>query len=159
MGSKSSGTSLPSSSATRLDGAEMGARIRARRLQMELTQEQLAKYAGVKKAMISAIEVGRFMPSVAVLAAIGERLGCGVDELLWGVGGDRYRDPKIPVSTAMTRVADLPPVMKQFVEQAIELAETATKYVPQQFLIAPKGESWAKFAQSLEQLASNIRGK
>lgn len=65
-----------------IDYKDIGARIRALRLQRKLTQEQLAEAAGVGVTHISHIETGNSVPSLQVMIDIINALGCSADELL-----------------------------------------------------------------------------
>ena len=66
---------------------DLSARIRERRLALGLTLEGLAERTGVSRAMLSDIERGRKNPTVKLLAAIAEGLGCTVSALLGEDGG------------------------------------------------------------------------
>ncbi|WP_303820936.1 helix-turn-helix domain-containing protein [Ruminococcus flavefaciens] len=62
----------------------IGANIRNKRIQRDLSQNELAKLSGVSKPMISAIERDQRTPSVTVAQKIARTLRCTVDELLDG---------------------------------------------------------------------------
>ena len=63
--------------------AEIGRRVRRRRLATGLTQAELA--APYTRSFISALEQGRSLPSLRVLWLISARLGVEVGELVDGV--------------------------------------------------------------------------
>lgn len=65
-----------------IDYKDVGARIRACRLERKMTQEQLAEAAGVGVTHISHVETGNSIPSVQVLVDIINALDCSADELL-----------------------------------------------------------------------------
>ena len=57
--------------------------VRLARLELGLSQVELARRAGVGRAAVTAVEDGRTRrPSVRVLAVLADGLGCGVDELV-----------------------------------------------------------------------------
>lgn len=55
--------------------AYLGSRIRERRLQLRMTQQELAERVYCTKAMISQIERGKALPSIDLLVRIAEALG------------------------------------------------------------------------------------
>lgn len=65
-----------------IDYKSIGAKIRARRQQMHVTQEKLAEICGVGTTHISHIETGNCIPSLKVFIAIANALSCSTDELL-----------------------------------------------------------------------------
>lgn len=56
-------------------------RVRAYRLAGGLSQEEVARRAGISRAGISAIEMGRLVPSTAAALALAEVFGCRVEDL------------------------------------------------------------------------------
>ena len=60
----------------------IGTNFRLKRIQRDLSQNELAKLSGVSKPMISAIERDKRTPSVLVAQKIAKTLRCTVDELL-----------------------------------------------------------------------------
>ncbi|WP_301965342.1 helix-turn-helix domain-containing protein [uncultured Ruminococcus sp.] len=60
----------------------IGKNIKKYRKDRGITQEELAKCAGVSQAMVNYFEKGLKMPSVIALAAIAKKLGVKVDELI-----------------------------------------------------------------------------
>ncbi|HEY1693248.1 MAG TPA: substrate-binding domain-containing protein [Polyangiaceae bacterium] len=64
----------------------MASRVRARREQLELPQQDLAALAGVSRQTLGAIEAGRSVPSVDVAVRIASALGVSV-EALFGAEG------------------------------------------------------------------------
>lgn len=57
-------------------------RIKARRIEYNLTQQDLANRAGVNRSLISFIEDGTKVPSVAVLIKLAKALNVSTDWLL-----------------------------------------------------------------------------
>ncbi len=56
--------------------------FRRKREEHDLDQQELARMAGVSKAMICAIEKGQRIPSLFTVTAVADVLHCPVDELL-----------------------------------------------------------------------------
>ena len=65
-----------------IDYKDIGRRIRAVRLQRQITQEQLAEVTGVGTSHISHVETGNSIPSLQLLVDIINALNCSADELL-----------------------------------------------------------------------------
>ncbi len=72
------------SSRHRIDETDLalGARIRARRLELELSQTALARAVGVSYQQVQKYERGVDRVSVSVLIRMADRLGCSVSSLL-----------------------------------------------------------------------------
>lgn len=66
----------------------MGSRIRAKRLEEGLTQDELAESVGVGGSHIGEIERGRSVCSLAVLARIADVLKLNLDTLVKGVNSE-----------------------------------------------------------------------
>ena len=64
------------------DADTFGDLLRAQRLAAGLTQEALAKVAGVPRSTIANLESGQGNPSLAVLVKVANALGVPIDELL-----------------------------------------------------------------------------
>ena len=71
-----------STRAPETDGAA-GARVRARRREIGLTQQELAARVGVSRQTIISMETGDYAPSVYLALRIGRELDTAVEEL-WG---------------------------------------------------------------------------
>jgi transcriptional regulator with XRE-family HTH domain len=69
--------------------AELGSRIRARRLELGLTQEALAERAGVHTTYLGGIERGMRNPSLAKILALAAALHEDPAELVQGLKGER----------------------------------------------------------------------
>src|SRR5215208_1843138 len=67
---------------TRRDPVPFDETIRARRQQLGLTLQQLARRSGVSAAMLSEVERGQKSPTLRVAAQIAEGLECAVSDLL-----------------------------------------------------------------------------
>ena len=65
-----------------IDYADIGQRIKAKRIEKGLTQERLSELVGVGPSHMSHIESGTTVPSFEVFIAILNQLNCSADELL-----------------------------------------------------------------------------
>lgn len=68
-----------------IDYKAMGLRMKAKRLEMGLTQEKLAELAEISPSHIGEIERGTSICSLAVIANISVILGLNLDTLVKGV--------------------------------------------------------------------------
>jgi len=75
-------TSPPLTLSEDADALTLGRRVRARRKRRRLTLEQLASAIDRAPSQVSAIENGKREPTLPVLRALAQALGCTVDELL-----------------------------------------------------------------------------
>jgi transcriptional regulator with XRE-family HTH domain len=62
--------------------ADLGARLRAARLQRGMTLRSVAQALGVSASLISQVETGKTQPSVSTLYALVNHLGVSMDELV-----------------------------------------------------------------------------
>ena len=60
----------------------IGLNIKKHRVQMQMTQQQMADLCGLSKGMISKIECGKVMPAIATLSRIAHALGVKVSLLM-----------------------------------------------------------------------------
>lgn len=58
-------------------------KIKAARAAADMSQEDLAKLAGVTRQTISAVESGDYNPTINLCIAICKALGKTLDELFW----------------------------------------------------------------------------
>lgn len=65
----------------------IGERIRKRRLELKLTQQEIAQALGLTSQHISAIEQDKRIPSLHSLTKLAEELGVSVDFLVAGKQG------------------------------------------------------------------------
>lgn len=65
-----------------IDYADIGQRIKAKRIEKGLTQDKLSELVGVGPSHMSHIESGTTVPSFEVFVAILNALDCSADELL-----------------------------------------------------------------------------
>jgi putative transcriptional regulator len=64
-------------------------RLRVARAERDLSQDELARAAGVSRNTIGSIETGRYEPSAFLAFRLATVLGERVDELFWIEGVDR----------------------------------------------------------------------
>lgn len=69
----------------------VGKAIAQRRIEANLTQEQVAEKLGIGPEAVSRMERGTVMPTVARLVRLAEILSCGADDLLMD-GSNRASD-------------------------------------------------------------------
>ncbi|ANU28278.1 helix-turn-helix transcriptional regulator [Planococcus versutus] len=60
-------------------------KVKINRLELPITQEQLAKKVGATRQTIGLIEKGEYNPSLQLCVAIAKELGKTLDELFWEV--------------------------------------------------------------------------
>lgn len=63
---------------------EIGERVKKRRLEMDLTQAELAKLAGLTVTTIVQIEIGDTKPSQTILYRLSRVFKITIDELVYG---------------------------------------------------------------------------
>ena len=82
----------------------VGERIKELREQMGVSQNKLAKLAGMSQAAISIIESGKKSPTVDTLGRIAQAIGCTVSDL---TGMDDLPQPDPPPSEIDSAIASL----------------------------------------------------
>lgn len=65
-----------------IDYADIGQRIKAKRIENRMTQERLSELVGIGPSHMSHIENGSTVPSFEVFISILNALNCSADELL-----------------------------------------------------------------------------
>lgn len=65
-----------------IDGAKLGARLRALRLEAGLTQAELARRTGIHRPNIARVEAGRHTPSLETLARLAHAIGVPTTRVL-----------------------------------------------------------------------------
>jgi putative molybdopterin biosynthesis protein len=63
--------------------AELQNHLRAIRSRLGMSQQELARTAGVTRQTIGGIEAGQYSPTAAVALKLARALGCSVEELFW----------------------------------------------------------------------------
>jgi transcriptional regulator with XRE-family HTH domain len=79
----------------------VGDRIKARRAELGLTQDQLAEKAGISKSFVSDLETGKRSIGADTLLDVGRAMNVSLDFLMTGKeSGEWQADPQIPASLA-----------------------------------------------------------
>lgn len=95
----------------------IGERLRAKRIQCNLTQEQLAHYAGTSNIYICRIENGTANPTLLKIRKLCEVLGCSLSYLIDGKEVV-YHDPN---AAHISRLLDgCSPYMVRVITQIVE---------------------------------------
>lgn len=66
--------------------AIVGARLKSRRLELGLSQREMASKSGVTQGTVSQIENGRIAATVVMLSRFADALGLSLSEILQDVG-------------------------------------------------------------------------
>lgn len=80
----------------------VGQRVRQRRNELGLKQEELALKAGISKSFLSDLENGKRSIGAETLLDLGRAMGVSLDYLMTGESSDQEgKQPQIPTSLAM----------------------------------------------------------
>lgn len=102
----------------------LGNNVRIRRQALKMSQNALAKAAGVSQSAVSEIESidGTKLPNVDTISKIASALECSVDDLLNGDTKKAQEIPSDPLRASIIRDYDLlPPEAQRLVRQYIDL--------------------------------------
>jgi putative transcriptional regulator len=69
-------------------GPRLQTRLRVARAERDLSQEQLARLAGVSRQTISSIETGQYCPSTILSLRLARILAIRFEDLFWLEGAD-----------------------------------------------------------------------
>lgn len=87
--------------------AGVGERIKARRLELEWTQDNLAQKAGISKSFLSDLENGKRSVGAENLLDIARALGVSIDFLMTGEASEKpVREVPIPATLARFAAED-----------------------------------------------------
>jgi transcriptional regulator with XRE-family HTH domain len=100
----------------------LGERLRSMRQQHEIGLRELAGRIGVSPALISQIETGKSMPSVATLYAIVSELGVSLDAVLAEAPDAAEPPPSVPPPAAPAARVPAPQVQRADARAALELS-------------------------------------
>lgn len=64
---------------------EIGLRIRQRRMELNITQQQIQAITSISTGNLSCIENGKYFPSATALLELSKTLHCSIDWILTGV--------------------------------------------------------------------------
>ena len=69
-------------------------KMKFRRIELDMSQTELAKKAGVTRQTIGLIEAGEFNPSIKLCIAICQALGVKLDDIFWEDEDDEVENEK-----------------------------------------------------------------
>ena len=69
-------------------------KMKFRRIELDMSQTELAKKAGVTRQTIGLIEAGEFNPSIKLCSAICKALGVKLDDIFWEDEDDEVENEK-----------------------------------------------------------------
>ena len=69
-------------------------KMKFRRIELDISQSELAKKAGVTRQTIGLIEAGEFNPSIKLCIAICKALGVKLDDIFWEDEEDEVENEK-----------------------------------------------------------------
>ena len=69
-------------------------KMKFRRIELDMSQTELAKKAGVTRQTIGLIEAGEFNPAIKLCIAICKALGVKLDDIFWEDEDDEVENEK-----------------------------------------------------------------
>ena len=69
-------------------------KMKFRRIELDMSQTELARKAGVTRQTIGLIEAGEFNPSIKLCIAICKALGVKLDDIFWEDEDDEVENEK-----------------------------------------------------------------
>lgn len=129
---------------------EIGERMKQARLLARKTQQQIADALGKTKAAVSNFENGNNLPAIDTLIAFAQETKVSLDWLLLGKEPDGEYDK---------RIRSLPEALREYVINALLLAERVQLSTPARFLRAPTAEQHNEFTQYLTKLSAEMAEK
>ena len=123
---------------------KIGERMKAARMQARLTQQQVADAIQSTKASVSQYEHDYYHPSLDALVKFSDLTGASLDWLILGRETSTGYDK---------RIRELPEALKEYVVEALLLAERVQVSTPAKFLRPPTSETYVEFSEYLSQLA------
>jgi transcriptional regulator with XRE-family HTH domain len=125
---------------------KIGERMKSARLQAGFTQQQVADELKSTKASVSQYEHDYYHPSLDALVKFSQFTGASLDWLILGREAPAGYDK---------RIRELPEALREYVVEALLLAERVQTSTPAKFLRAPTSETYVEFSSYLSQLAKN----
>jgi transcriptional regulator with XRE-family HTH domain len=83
----------------------VGGRIKHRRLELGLSQNALARRAGISKSFLSDLETGKRSVGAETLLDLGRAMGLSLDRLMTGRDSGDSR-PEVPIPGPLAALAD-----------------------------------------------------
>lgn len=113
---------------------EIGARVRARRVQLHLSRERLSEHLGISSRFLASVESGEAGMSLTTLKAMCQALAVSADDLLFGAAAESP-DPareRLQAQTAALEPALVPlaETMLRCLRQAAQPPEVDTAQPP-----------------------------
>jgi len=100
----------------------IGSRIKARRENRNLTQEQVAELADITVVYLSKIENGKVHPTLNTLSAVCSAIDCDLGEILLNIASEssKYQNERI-VKLFQSCSPNVKPIALRLLEQLSEL--------------------------------------
>lgn len=127
----------------------LGAKIRAARKAAKMTQQKVADGLDLTKGAISQWETNDTTPTLNQFRAFCALTSSSADEILL----DRQ------LRGLEKRIGALPDALREYVMQALQLAEQAKPRIPTRFLTPPTKQTYQAFHQYLVELSESLRSK
>jgi transcriptional regulator with XRE-family HTH domain len=130
--------------------AGVGERIKARRLELEWTQDQLAQKAGISKSFLSDLENGKRSVGAENLLDIARALGVSIDFLMTGQVSEKPVT-EVPIPATLARFA---------AEEGLSFRQTLVLLDMQKQIVAHRSAKkkdgleavdWRKFCESVKE--------
>lgn len=132
--------------------AGVGERIKARRLELEWTQDQLAQKAGISKSFLSDLENGKRSVGAENLLDIARALGVSIDFLMTGTASEKPVT-EVPIPATLAKFA---------AEEGLSFRETIMLLDMQKQIVAHRSAKkknqdglesvdWRKFYESVKE--------
>ena len=130
--------------------AGVGERIKARRLELEWTQDQLAQKAGISKSFLSDLENGKRSVGAENLLDIARALGVSIDYLMTGEVSEKPVT-EVPIPATLARFA---------AEEGLSFRQTLVLLDMQKQIVAHRSAKrkdgleavdWRKFYESVKE--------
>lgn len=105
----------------------LGEQVRGRRKELKWSLDDLARHAGLSKAMVWQVEKGRSMPGADTLLRLSKALGVSMDRLMCG-GDFRQQGVAMPLPLSLTNFAQDADLPFRHVSCLYWLARTIVEY-------------------------------
>jgi len=128
----------------------VGERIRARRTELEWTQEQLAQRAGLSKGFISDIESGKRNIGADTLLALSRELGLSMDYLMKG-GEPRSEVSEVHVPGSLSAFAKTTQLSFSQTLMLLDLRKQILAHRSTSQADDLEGFDWRKFYESVKE--------
>ena len=122
----------------------LGDRMRAIRKQLDLTQADISAMLECTRGAVSQFETGNNQPGIETLVTFARATGASLDWLLLGKTPGGQYDPRIQA---------LPDALRQYVIEALLLAERVQLSIPDGLLAPPTTANYAQFSDYLLRLS------